>query len=414
MVGCTADGAQCTSDTDCVGDAVCVSGGGVFVRGGVCVHPDTSPRRDVSVDTRPGGDTVDRDLDTAGPERDIDDGRDLASPDGCTPDPERCNGGDDDCDGDVDEPTPCDKPGVCQDVRRKCVDGTYQSCADAAGSSYESDESSFDGSDNDCNGATDEIVRDIETTETGFGCVLTVDGDIDCWRLHREVEEFPDEFPIRGDYDEIALGHRHLCALSSSGTIDCWGQNSSGQADPPSGTFSTIDGGWFGTCGVSATDGLVDCWGTVPDPGDPTPSTDVSVGYSACGLDMGGALACWGQGYSVETGVPEGEFSSLDVEQEFGCAVEKGSGIARCWGGGSSDAADPVDSSEGGLAQVAVGEDDFEGSPHQYACGIQSEGGTLTCWGQSEADDPSPPSGSGYRDVTAVRGGGCAVTAGRE
>jgi hypothetical protein len=48
--------------------------------------------------------------------------------------------------------------------------------------------------------------------------------------------------------------------VKTGGNIACWGYNGVGQATPPSGSFSSVDAGYYHTCGVR-TDGSVACWG---------------------------------------------------------------------------------------------------------------------------------------------------------
>jgi hypothetical protein len=66
-----------------------------------------------------------------------------------------CDGNDNDCDGVVDEGCTCDyndtTRGVCQGSTRSATDGSCQEPAD-----FEADETSCDGKDNDCDGSTDE------------------------------------------------------------------------------------------------------------------------------------------------------------------------------------------------------------------------------------------------------------------
>lgn len=75
---------------------------------------------------------------------------------------EKCNGADDDCDGQVDNnpvsPPPCDKTlGVCATARKICKDGRWQPCeASQYGSDYQAQEDKCDGKDNDCDGTIDE------------------------------------------------------------------------------------------------------------------------------------------------------------------------------------------------------------------------------------------------------------------
>ena len=91
-------------------------------------------------------------------------------------------------------------------------------------------------------------------------------------------------------------------------TIECWGSNSShgftsGQADPPEGTFTAVTAGTVQSCGIR-TDPTIECWGEYA-------SSDFRFVYEAispegrfvaviaggdysCGLRTDGPIECWG------------------------------------------------------------------------------------------------------------------------
>jgi len=55
------------------------------------------------------------------------------------------------------------------------------------------------------------------------------------------------------------VGLYFACGLRSDGTAVCWGDNSSGQAKVPSGTFVQI-AATYSACGVRSNSTFV-CWG---------------------------------------------------------------------------------------------------------------------------------------------------------
>ena len=57
----------------------------------------------------------------------------------------------------------------------------------------------------------------------------------------------------------ITASRFHTCAIRDDGTVECWGDNDHGQADPPPGEFTAITSGTWHTCGIR-TDGTAQCW----------------------------------------------------------------------------------------------------------------------------------------------------------
>ena len=87
---------------------------------------------------------------------------------------ERCNGVDDDCDGDTDEdldPPEADRQdGVCRGQRRECRRGDWREPDYNDIRGYENEERSCDGRDNDCDGQIDESLAAPEARRTEGLC----------------------------------------------------------------------------------------------------------------------------------------------------------------------------------------------------------------------------------------------------
>ena len=52
----------------------------------------------------------------------------------------------------------------------------------------------------------------------------------------------------------------YSCGLRMDGTVQCWGDNRSGQTNAPDGAFTSLSAGSIHACGVKANDTL-SCWG---------------------------------------------------------------------------------------------------------------------------------------------------------
>ena len=135
--------------------------------------------------------------------------------------------------------------------------------------------------------------------------ITSCDGDCD--------DNDPNIYPWDRDGDgndegcgwSMSAGEAHNCGVTSSGNVECWGDDGYGQSTPPSGTFQIVSAGGYHTCGVTST-GSVECWGaggtntdTWPEHGQSTApsSTFQSVsagGLHTCGVTSGG-VECWGR-----------------------------------------------------------------------------------------------------------------------
>lgn len=180
------------------------------------------------------------------------------------------------------------------------------------------------------------------TAKANVSCALLASGRVQCWGTGSygqlgdgsEVSKSTAAAPVPGivGATAIANGRDHVCVVTSTGGVKCWGSMQYGQLGngilhqiPPYASLSPVDvigltgpvkaisAGDFSTC-VLLESGGVQCWGSneYSGLGDGTPAHEhatatgvsgldsgvdgVGVGWSrACALMLSGGAKCWGR-----------------------------------------------------------------------------------------------------------------------
>ena len=280
-------------------------------------------------------------------------------------------------------------------------------------------------------------------------CAVLVDATVSCWGLNstgqlgdgtKTSRRIPTAVPGLTNVSSVAAGAGFTCAVRDAGptgTVSCWGQNSSGQLGDGTillRTTPTTVPGLVGVTAVSAGDtfacaligspGSVSCWGASASgqTGVVAARSTVPVvvsglsgvtfldagGSSACAGLASGALRCWGQNSSGQLGdgtTSSGATStpvavsgidgvtlkatSVSVGTAHACAQMLSGGV-RCWGLNSSgqlgdgttiNRPSPVVVKAVGGASLSGAHAVAAGSAH--TCAILGSGGSasVSCWG---------------------------------
>lgn len=222
-------------------------------------------------------------------------------------------------------------------------------------------------------------------------CALLADGTVKCWG-HNGNGELGDDGAALGHsttpvavknlsgVKAIAAGGMHVCALQSSGGVQCWGSSHNGQLGHGSNTRSfvpvavsgisnavAIGGGLEHTCVILAT-GTVKCWGdnAFDQLGDGNAPNDSTVPVTVSGLTGAIALA--------------GSFSGYHT-----CVIVAG-GTGKCWGRNASgqlgDGTTVQRSTPVTLGAVAAVSALAAGTAN--TCSIRTDG-SLLCWGDNSS-----------------------------
>lgn len=242
---------------------------------------------------------------------------------------------------------------------------------------------------NNCSPTQLNTADDIKYFESGVrhACALKNDGKVYCWGsdhysqigngldINTEVS-FTSATEAVGlsDVSSLSVGANHTCAITESGTLYCWGNNSYGQigngehneADRPVSVMkkvAKVSAGELHTCALTV-DGKVFCWGynETGALGDGTTENrnrpvevaelrdiiDISSGLTTtCAINRMGKVFCWGQRMNGDL---NGERTTAPIEiqglpkvfgislgQDFACVITNNrAGKVYCWGNNSN------------------------------------------------------------------------------
>jgi large repetitive protein len=309
------------------------------------------------------------------------------------------------------------------------------------------------------------------TAGNNHTCAITTTGGVKCWGYNSygqlgDGTTASSTTPVgviglTSGVTNLTGGANHTCAITGSHDVVCWGNNPYGQlgngqvsmalsALTPTGLASGITAaaaGYNHTCALTSSGG-VECWGenvsgALGNGTTTSTSTAVQVsglssgvsevttgGGASCALTSGGGVKCWGNNSNGQlgNGTTTNATTPVDVNGltsgvtaitaggTHTCALTSGGGV-KCWGNNfagavgdstTNDRYSPVDVSglTSGVTAITAG-----GS---HTCALTSGGG-VKCWGYNEAGElgnGTTTSATSPVDVTGLTSGVTAVDAG--
>jgi alpha-tubulin suppressor-like RCC1 family protein len=269
-------------------------------------------------------------------------------------------------------------------------------------------------------------------------CALTPAGAVLCWGDNSfgqlgdgsTVPSSSTPVPVTGLESGVmwlSVGSYHACAVTTAGAVLCWGENNVGQLGDGSTTNSatpvpvsslssdvtSVSAGYGHTCALTTTGGVL-CWGddTYGQLGDsnttgqttPVGVTNLTAGIASisagfahtCAVSTSGAAMCWGLNIAGQLGTGSTDKTpnstpqavsalstgvmSISAGYAHTCAVTQ-SGAAMCWGLnaagqlGSLPTDTTVPNKVSGLAQVAS-----ISAGYLHTCAVTQSGAAM-CWG---------------------------------
>lgn len=280
-------------------------------------------------------------------------------------------------------------------------------------------------------------------------CILETTGELRCvgWpALPVPIdwvgeEGSPDVVPPVDVGDRVLhvdAAQEHMCAVTASGEIHCWGQGPGLGVDRSkpyhhavttvAAPFRRVRTGWRRTCGVT-DDRQLWCWGEGPHgelghdteriigddeaPADvgpvplPWPVTDVALGSIAtCALLEDGRVGCWGDSVGTASEAQAVDVGGVVVQLEVGqhnfCGLLADGGV-RCWGGSTVGHDDGIHvcwpgcnvegcCKDGDLDPAARGDLPLSGEAvalsvgTSHTCVVLADG-AVRCWGSNKVGE---------------------------
>ncbi|GDX79339.1 hypothetical protein LBMAG42_11500 [Deltaproteobacteria bacterium] len=193
-------------------------------------------------------------------------------------------------------------------------------------------------------------------------CGITADNELIC----------EDDKGGPSEAESVDIGESGACAIKD-GALKCWGSNTFGVADPPSGSsWVRVAVGTFNGCAVSES-GSAKCWSDDSrDDVNDVPSGDyldiATADFTACGIRDDGTIRCWGS--SLEP-APSGSYVAIEAGEYHYCAL-RDDGDVKCWGDDDYQQSSPPGDSFESFDSGGLGN-----------CGITTDH-EVKCWGKVE------------------------------
>lgn len=230
-------------------------------------------------------------------------------------------------------------------------------------------------------------------------CAVTSTGGLLCWGDNTEGQT---EVPAEVDgWLQVSAGVTHTCAVTAERTLRCWGGRhrwtpvAHHEAAVPSGElWHHVSAGHAFSCAVSLSHRLA-CWGYDGEMGGDRPPrgllwTSVSVGEAhACGITTEGAAVCWGDNSNGQSNVPfRARWAQVSTHHRHTCGVTADAELV-CWGSAEHGQLDAPEGYE--WSAVSVG--------HSHSCGLTKER-LLRCWGHLTFGLGNAPPGYRWAEIS--------------
>ncbi|OVA19016.1 Protein kinase domain [Macleaya cordata] len=150
---------------------------------------------------------------------------------------------------------------------------------------------------------------------------------VKCW-------QWPDfDSGARVNLSGIAVGGEFLCGFNESKKINCLGYDQGILNSVPTGDFSVIEAGNEHVCAIS-TDGSLNCWGKIEGKIPTGEFKKLALGNNrSCALRENGTIVCWGENdFNLPQDLQGMEFTLIEAKNSVFCGILARNFSVFCWG----------------------------------------------------------------------------------
>ncbi|XAR55652.1 Non-specific serine/threonine protein kinase [Bertholletia excelsa] len=138
----------------------------------------------------------------------------------------------------------------------------------------------------------------------------------------------------------IAVGEDFICGLSEWKKIECLqpkqsiGRKNSVVGHEPNGSYIAIAAGFERACAIS-TNGSINCWGNTKREAPEGNFTSLAMGENrSCALRTNETVVCWGEdsNFSLPESLRSTKFLAIEAKRSVFCGIELSNYSLYCWG----------------------------------------------------------------------------------
>ncbi|XP_059631977.1 serine/threonine-protein kinase-like protein CCR4 [Cornus florida] len=178
------------------------------------------------------------------------------------------------------------------------------------------------------------IIKELDAGNSRICGLINGTNHLHCWQWGRFN-------PITNQtFSSIAVGENFVCWLSELGNIKCFTKNDHiVSGNEPGGNYSVIAAGFRHACAIS-TNGSLECWGEMVGAKPQDKFTTLALGESrSCGIRPNGTVVCWGENnFSLPLTLQSTYFLAIEAKRKVFCGIATANFSLFCWGNEILDA----------------------------------------------------------------------------